>query len=457
MSGINPYWEKPPKPADPSKQAPFGFRTTRTPFTPTATPTGTPTQPVATPKVVSPTDPGGPPVVDPGDRKKLGQGLLWDLLKDLFTRRKQKKDIITEAETLIDDAGNVIPDEKMKTEDFFGNPDISIEIQQQVADALGVSIEDAMDLYAGYDIVTGHFDPVTGEFILGDVYTMVKRLKELADLSSSVPTLDEWQVTQGYDLKGINDSMGDLAALMEGGPSAADIASARQWQAENMGFGATDDETAFEQYQAYLQAQMGRSTEPMSEQEQADWARATEIGVRELREDKMGMIEAMGMSSSGRMYREMDQLSLGMADQRVAREMQRLEYEAAQQQVAFQQYLAMADMGTGQQAQFHELAFQNRMGALQAYAQQATMIMEQYGTELEGMQIHANMMYQSIMADMGYEQFVTDQILANYELEIMPILTELDLLMTEYELIDSQPSGLDYLKIALQFLPLLLL
>jgi len=444
MAALTNYWEKQAKPTPPASPLPTYFDPAGggpgTPPAGPAKPTGNTTT------TTTPEGGGQIPVTPPKPTEEEQKKLYFqDFLKLLGLYDPQQEEI----EDIMQQIEDTTPDEKLTTEEFFNNPDISQEVKQQVADALGVTIEEAIELYAGYPIVSGYFDPATGEFVLGNVFTMVKRLKELADLSSSVPGLDEWQAEQGYDLSGISGKMGDLADLMAGGVNDEDVAASRQWQAENMGF------DSFEAYQEYLQTQLGRSQEGLTEQEQADWDRATEIQVRQMREDKMGMIESMGMESTGRMYREMDQISLNMSDARASREYQKLEADMAKEQIAFQQYMSMAQMGTGQQQIYHDMAFQNRMGALEAYSQQATMIMNQYRTDLEGMQIHANMMYQSIMADMGYEQFITDQILAEYELELMPLLTELELAMAEMELNPTKTLW-DYMDYALKFLPILL-
>jgi epoxyqueuosine reductase QueG len=116
------------------------------------------------------------------------------------------------------------------------------------------------------------------------------------------------------------------------------------------------------------------------------------------------------------------------------------EYNLAKSQQEYEnimsQYNMLQQSGSAQAQQFHELAYANRMAALQGYADQMDQMLEEYGMHLEEIQTHADLTYQSIMTSMGYDQQLMQQIATEYMTELQPLLTQL---------------GIDLDQIAIQF------
>jgi hypothetical protein len=324
---------------------------------------------------------------------------------------------------------NYNPPKSMSGSEFWGDESIPDEYKDQVAIDLGYSTwEEAMEDLGGLPVARVTYD-AEGNIVGVETLMEALQLLELRNIAESIPSFEEWADEKGFDYGGIQEKIGGLAELLEGGVPEQDIASGQEYAAQNLGFDSWED------FQAKLNEMFQRADDwQLNPEEQAEWNRATEQIVSAMREDKMQMVEALGTESTSRAFAAMDQLSSEMADVRAQRYFQKLEYEMAVKQIEFDQYLKLSEAGSGNQAQYQQMAYQNRMGALQAYATEFNNYINMFNADVNAMVAHAQTLYQSIMADIGYDTYQMDKDLALWNAEIAPIMAEYEITLMEEEM-----------------------
>jgi hypothetical protein len=281
------------------------------------------------------------------------------------------------------------------------------------------TVEEMINALSGKPVVYGYYDE-NGDFIVDqELFDQAMQLWELEDLEPQ--DLQEFLDEQGYD--DVQQNYLDLLDEMAGGLSEEQIEQGWEYAAESMGFEDADA------YFARLNELLNQADATPDDELTPEQQRALEREIAIIQDENQQMIEALGLESSARALQEAGQLSSQISNYRLKGQLKMQEYNLAKSQQEYEnimsQYNMLQQSGSAQAQQFHELAYANRMAALQGYADQMDQMLEEYGMHLEEIQTHADLTYQSIMASMGYDQQLMQQIATEYMTELQPLLTQL--------------------------------
>lgn len=310
-------------------------------------------------------------------------------------------------------------------------------------------IGDLATMYAGVPVVSGYYttEEKTPESFVAEksLYGTASQLRELRE--TDIPMFEEWlatnypdaafqpDLTQTEEYQGVADLVGQLLAP---GATEEDLLAAESQAALQQGFANVEEyraskveqRTQLEQGVMGQQGVYGTTFEDVSR-------RAHGVEVQNLIAANLQMVEALGTKSSAAAYTKMAEVSNQIANTNAQYElklaeqdllMRQIEYEAMSNRLA-----QMQAQGLAVQEQYLTQLTNNRMGALQAYAQNLTAIIatneayfQMYGQDLEAIQIHANTVYQSIMAEIGVDQAAMERANEAYEQYMAPYLDELN-------------------------------
>jgi len=283
---------------------------------------------------------------------------------------------------------------------FFGDPKYK-DSWGPIADALGMTPEEAAQAYAGIPVVSGYNDK-NGNWITSQQQfaSQAPQIKSLQDFASP-QGFSNWLVSQGITLTDtgqLQAKMGDIAAQLQAGP---DVNAQQQYAANTLGFGSNAE------YQGKL-AGLLDNTQPLNPQQKAVFDRATEQQIQQMRTETLRAAEAIGIHSTGRALVAMDDLAQKISSTRLQAQVTYMNYDQSQR---LAEYKALVDANQKSQGQYADQIYKNRMGALQAYATQFDSAMKQqsqylneYSTDYGLMVKHADVTYNAIMASIGYDK-----------------------------------------------------
>lgn len=312
-------------------------------------------------------------------------------------------------------------------------------------------MEDLASMYAGIPVVSGYYDE-GGTFVPEQsLYNQASSLRELRNVD--IPAFEDW-LKENYPEAGFQPDLtktpeyqgiaGIAEQLTSPGQTEADIGAAEAQAALMQGFmneDGTPDVAGYRAAQQEYRTQLDRGVMGQegiygTEYEQAS-RRAHALEVQNLIDSNQQMIEAIGIRSTSAAYSKLAEVSnqiantnaqyeLKMAEQDLL--MRQIEYEAMNNRLA-----QMQAQGLAVQEQYLNQLQANRYEALQAYAQNLTAVIEtnkayfqMYGQDLEAMKLHADTVYQTIMADIGIDQAAMERANQAYEAYMAPYLDALD-------------------------------
>jgi hypothetical protein len=176
----------------------------------------------------------------------------------------------------------------------------------------------------------------------------------------------------------------------------------------------------------------------LSQQYNDTWNQETGLEMQRQRDDFQLMLEALkaqGRSVAG--FQAMDNIALSMASYQNQRDMTLLNANMARQETEYAalwgRWDSLFNMGQMTTQQYLDNINQNRVNALQGYAQEISTLVQQnqltlaqYSADLQAAETHANIAYQSIMADMGVTESAISSMQGYYEMYMAPYYAELE-------------------------------
>jgi len=261
--------------------------------------------------------------------------------------------------------------------------------------------------------------------------------KEL--LSTTATQLHDLMNLERPEISSLVDSapyqqMTDLLAQMNG--PVSDVDAIANFEAQ---IGMNPGEMATTLGAMLQQMQLGKYNQTgMSQAEQDAWDRSTGTQMQGMSEEAKMLLESLGHQGRGvEAFMQGDQIARNLADFRNERELQKVnednlrkvaEYDALEKRYNFL-------LGSEQISikQYQDALLGNRMGALQGYAQQISALAQQNQTNIEAYTAHANVVYQSIMADIGVSESLMNQASEYFEQYMAPYYAQ-----WEKEAMDAQ-------------------
>ena len=312
---------------------------------------------------------------------------------------------------------------------FFSNPAYQ-DAWQQISDALGLTPDQAKVQYAGIPIVQlyvdqqGNYQPNSVQFLGAS-----KQIQQLANMQAPL-SFQDWMTKNGYtttDPTAIMGYMGDLASQLMAGP---DTQAQSDYAAQQLGFGNSAN------YQGTLSNLLDGSYQDNPNYQA--YQRTVERQAEQVRQESMQMAEAVGLQSSGRQIQLMNETTSKISDTRLQAEFSFMQYDQSQR---LTEYQALVDANNKTQGQYADQIYQNRMGALQAYATQFTSAMtqrqgylDQYSKEYDLMNQNADAVYKSIMAQLGYSDAALSQAQEQWNSLLASWKTQFDAELQKYAL-----------------------
>jgi len=272
-----------------------------------------------------------------------------------------------------------------------------------------------------------------GDWQVGKVYPEAYNLYRLRTENPQ-----EWWAQQGYNYQDLEQSQPyqGLTSLIQQWQDPnrmqQDIGAGGQYAAQALGFGTQQEMTDA------LSGLNQRLTQiDFSGQLTEDQRIALSNDVRMVREENMKMMEAL--QASGRhsaAFYKADEISSQIADMYVQGKLKYMEGNLLRSQVEFQalqgRYEGMVAAGTRAAGQYADMLVNNRMGALQGYAQQLDTLAQQNSQYIDLYKQHSQQMYNSIMADMGFDAHTMEMAAEAYEAYVTPALDKFEMDLQSY-------------------------
>lgn len=283
------------------------------------------------------------------------------------------------------------------------------KIAADIAAKLGITVDELKTQYAGIPVASGYYD-ASGALITDGQYAyqtlgQAKQLGELANMAGP-QGFDQYLQQQGYqspDLAGMQAKMGSLGDLLGQGP---DTAGQQGYAAQQLGF------DNYGELQGKL-SDLINGSGVMNKDQYNLFMRSTDQQVSQMQRETMQMAEGLGLQSSGRALVALSQMTAQVQDTKLQAQMSYMNYDQATRMTEYQ---ALVNANQKAQGAYADQIYQNRMGALQAYAtqfnaaiSQRSQYLNEYSTDYQLMVQHADVVYKSIMANIGYSQSQLDQ------------------------------------------------
>ena len=180
--------------------------------------------------------------------------------------------------------------------------------------------------------------------------------------------------------------------------------------------------------------------------------RETALELQQQQNNYMQMLEAM--SAGGRNvagFRAMDEVARSMSTFQLQRDVTRMNLDMATKQSEYDALMGRWDQLYKQKEmttqELVDNIQENRMNALTGYAQEISVLVQQnqltlqaYQADLAATQLHAEIVYKGIMADMGVSESMMSQMQDEYEMYMAPYYAELDRYAIEAQ-IKAQKQG----------------
>lgn len=310
---------------------------------------------------------------------------------------------------------------------FFNNP-VYQDAWQQIADSLGMTPDQAKVQYAGVPVVQlyvdqkGVYQPNSAQFLGAS-----RQIQQLQNMKAPV-SFQQWMTQNGYttaDPNAILGYMGDIASQMSQGPN---LQAQQDYAAQNIGF------TGNAQYQGKLSDLLNGNYQ--DNPNYAAYQRTVERQAQQVRQESMQMAEAVGLQSSGRQIQLMNETTSKISDSRLQAEMSFIQYDQANR---LTEYQALTDANQKAQGAYAQQIYDNRMGALQAYATQLTATLQnrqQYFSEYSGeyklVMDNADAVYKSIMAQLGYNEAALNDAQNQWNSTLASWKTQFDAQLQQY-------------------------
>lgn len=346
-------------------------------------------------------------------------------------------------------------------EDVFTVPDEVYQIPQTLTyeEAIELGIITAND--EDYQQYAGTGIPLISAVIGPDdeviKWSIVPQASELYGLKNiEFPDFQSW-LTENSDLgnwqdpSGVIGQLGGLAELLEEAGTVGseqyneDLAAQLEYAAQQAGFDSA------EEYQQWLTDYRNTGISDMeglsgTQKDAYDRAFAQEINM--IREDNQRMIEAIGIQSTGRAFQAMNESISQIANQQLQQDMYVMQQDQLQRQLEYEAFSQRAtqlmDVHSQEKQFLADQMYQNRMGALEAYATQLNgiitsnqQLLSAYDADMRAIQANANTMYNTIMAQIGVDESLLNQSAEEYNMNIAPWLAEVETYMLENEVEDD--------------------
>jgi hypothetical protein len=234
------------------------------------------------------------------------------------------------------------------------------------------------------------------------------------------PEMVDLTSTQAYQ------NLVDLTDQLASGELVAqDQQEGREFFEELMGFSPG----GYSQRLSAMEGLMGegiQGQEGLTPEHKDIYNRQTQIQLQQMREDSAQLMESLG--ASGRSvagFQAMVQLSRNQADFQSQRDLELLTQDLMLKQAEYDalsnRYEQLFNMGQITIGQYSSALRENRMAAIQGYAQQITTMAQQNQQNLQAYETHAQVMYNNLMADLGVSKGLLDEAAAHYEMYMAPI------------------------------------
>lgn len=265
--------------------------------------------------------------------------------------------------------------------------------------------------------------------------------------SLSAPQWDDGSGNSFADQYGQYQQGFDEALAGIQGSRDADVADSRQYAAEMLGYNNWDeysnDVSGMRQdVNAGIDGQQGFSAD-----EAAKYKEFQQRQMNDMRDDLQRQAESVMASTGSTMgyLQAADDARKQMSNERLKGELAFMQQDFERKTVQFEakkdQLWSQVQAGTMTAEQFLDNIREDRMATLQGYASGMSQVMDQYGgqlagyqSELQGLSTHADLIYKSIMTDLGVDQAAIDYANAMYDSQVSPLVDQLTALVTAEQL-----------------------
>jgi hypothetical protein len=191
----------------------------------------------------------------------------------------------------------------------------------------------------------------------------------------------------------------------------------------------------------------------LTEEYQDAYNRQTALELQDMKNNYKMMIEAM--SAQGRDvagFTAMDTIANEMSTYQLTRDIELMNMDMAAKQAEFdanlQTWQTLYEQKEMTAQQLIDNIQTNRMNALTGYAQemaalvsQNQLTLEAYSADLEATSLHAEIVYKSIMADMGVAESMMSQLADSYEMYMAPYYAELERWSLQQQVDQADQAG----------------
>ena len=280
-----------------------------------------------------------------------------------------------------------------------------------------------------------------------------------------VPDLNSWMDQQGYNFydpmakddtgQFTDQTMRDMQGLIDQlttGPSAMELDQATAYAEQTMGL---DPGTYNEILNGLRQAseQPISEMQGMSEEERAVRERANRNELRNMEERATRMIENIQASSGSiaRSYAAADQAISQINDAQIKQDLaiynDDFQRKMAESDKAMQRYQLAVQNGQMSKSQYLQMLQQNKALAFQGYATQVNTMMQEnqqylqmYQSDMAAIQANIDNIYKSIQMEIGIDEKAMNDIERQYNMEMAPILTQMNIAAQQIEQAESEIS-----------------
>ena len=330
-------------------------------------------------------------------------------------------------------------------------------------------VEDVGDVSIGEPVydedgrLIGYKDPETGEMIreYNDLWEQLDEAKEIG-----FPSVDEWMTQQDYDFYDpmardetggfVDPTMQQLQALIDDfttGPSAMDINQATSYAEQIMGLDPGTYASTVGGYRQTAEQAIG-DFQGLTDEERAVRERANRNELRGMEERATRMLDNIQAStgSVSRAYAAADQALSQINDVQIQQELSIYsdEYMRKNQESdkAMQRYQLAVQNGQMAHSEYLNLLQQSKSMAFQGYAMQVNTMMQQnqqylqeYSADLMAIEGNINNIYKAIQMEIGIDDKIMNDIERAYQMEMAPLLTEMDLALQKIALQQAEDAA----------------
>lgn len=290
-------------------------------------------------------------------------------------------------------------------------------IEQADIDRLGLD-----QTWLGLPMSVGYTDAQGNWVEQANKMELAKQMHDLRYLDS--PEMIDLMNSDAYQaLQTITDQWASGALVDQ------DMAAGQSYFENLMGLapgGYTSELDAMRQQQGLgIQGQQG-----LSDQYTDEFNRKTQLELQQMRDDSAQLMEQLGASGrSVKGYDAMLSFARQQADFQSQRDLELTTQDMAMKQAEYDalknRYEQLYNMGSISIGQYTAALADNRKSALQGYAQQITAMAQQNQQNLQAYETQANVMYQTIMTDLGVSTSLLEESSAYYEQYMAPHVQEL--------------------------------